>query len=177
MIQKSDVAASWLSYRYHSLHTEKPAGSSSVPGFSKTVFESHRFCGFFINPRNLCCDQIESGSSFFCFDLLCCVVLICFWVQVSEVSTRSLTLVKWEPQALPLIFLLKGFCLRCQPPALEEGFCRKFHRELRSKKSLEKFGIYMWCAQCRVVQSANPSWQALGFQLEGSQRTKRKKTS
>jgi hypothetical protein len=108
---------------------------------------------------------------------LCCEVLIFFWVQVSEVSTRSLTLVKWEPQALPLIFLLKCFCLRCQPPALEEGFFTNIHRELRSKKSLEKFGIYMWCAQCRVVQSANPSWQALGFQLEGSQRTKSKKTS
>ncbi len=178
MIQKSDVAASWLSNRYHSLHTEKPAGSSSVPAFSKTVFESHRFCGFYINPRNLCCDQIESGS---CFSVLISCVVWCwfyfffgagFWGFNKELDTSEVR----TPNPSPYLFA-QMFLLRCQPPALEEGFCTNIHRELRSNKSLGKFGIYMWCAQCRVVRSANPSWQALGFQLEGSQRTKSKKTS
>jgi hypothetical protein len=108
--------------------------------------------------------------------VLCGVDFFFFLVQVSEVNKELDTSEVRTPNPSPYLFA-QMFLLRCQPPALEEGFCTNIHRELRSNKSLGKFGIYMWCAQCRVVRSANPSWQALGFQLEGSQRAKSKKTS
>lgn len=133
----------------------QPAGSSSVPAFSKTVFESHRFCGFYINPRNLCCDQIESRSTFSVFIscVVCCWFFLGagFWGFNKELDTSEVRTPNPSPH-----FFCSNVSVKMPAPGAVEGLRHDYSQRVEKQKvPWKNWHIHVVCpmwggAKCKL---------------------------